>query len=158
MVNIQYNSHINIALHHDITQRTHARLFLERIDAFLPSFSHPSEEHQFEFEFEFNCMHLFDQPHYHTILFQGRVFLFHTTAMVFYKVCLPPVLSSRVVVVLKWPNNLLPFNLNRTLIVIFRGRTDFISITLWSLLSTKQRTKCVCASPRCVIKAIHGYY
>ena len=74
--------------------------------------------------------------------------------MVFYEVCLPPVLSSRVFVVLKWPNNLLPFNLNRTLIVIFRGRTDFISITLWSLLSTKQRTKCVCASPRCVIKAI----
>ena len=78
--------------------------------------------------------------------------------MVFYEVCLPPVLSSRVFVVLKWPNNLLPFNLNRTLIVIFRGRTDFISITLWSLLSTKQRTKCVCASPRCVIKAIQGYF
>jgi len=37
MVNIQYNIAIyNITLHHDITQRTHARLFLERIDAFLP--------------------------------------------------------------------------------------------------------------------------
>ena len=78
--------------------------------------------------------------------------------MVFHEVYLPPVQSSRVFVVLKWPNNLLPFNLNRTLIVIFRVRTDFISITLWSSLSTKQRTKCVCASPRCVIKAIQGHY
>ena len=61
MVNIQYNIAIyNITLHHDITQRTHARLFLERIDAFLPSLPHPSEEHQFEFEFEFNYMHIFD--------------------------------------------------------------------------------------------------
>ena len=131
MVNIQYNIVIyNITLHHDT-------ILLERGDAFLPSFPQPSEEH--------------------TILFQGRVFLFHTAAMVFHEVYLPPVQSSRVFVVLKWPNNLLPFNLNRTLIVIFRGRTDFISITLWSLLSTKQRTKCVCASPRCVIKAIQGY-
>lgn len=75
---------------HYTTQRTHARLFLERGAAFLPSFPQPSEEY--------------------TIHFQGRVFLFHTAAMVFYEVCLPPVLSSRVFVVLKWPNNLLPFN------------------------------------------------
>ncbi len=39
---------------HYTTQRTHARLFLERGAAFLPSFPHPSAEYEFEFEFAFN--------------------------------------------------------------------------------------------------------
>ncbi len=37
---------------HCTTQRTHARLFLERGAAFLPSFPQPSGEYKFEFEFE----------------------------------------------------------------------------------------------------------
>ena len=37
---------------HCTTQRTHARLFLERGAAFFPSFPQPSGEYQFEFEFE----------------------------------------------------------------------------------------------------------
>jgi len=35
------------------TQRTHARLFLERGAAFLPSFPQPSGEFEFEFEFAY---------------------------------------------------------------------------------------------------------
>ena len=38
---------------HYTTQRTHARLFLERGAAFLPSFPKPSREYMSEFEFEF---------------------------------------------------------------------------------------------------------
>ena len=55
MVNTHYSIVIyNILSHHDTTQRTHARLFLQRGDAFLPSFPQLSEEYQFDFEFEFN--------------------------------------------------------------------------------------------------------
>ena len=45
------------SLHHT-TQRTHARLFLERGTASLPSFPKPSGEYQFEFEFvRVRCPH-----------------------------------------------------------------------------------------------------